>query len=76
MPGSIHARSYHVYRDIWVAAVWEVLPCEQEPCGTRYRDICVAAVGEVHHVNKSLEPQGTEVQYTVAAIINIFVKII
>ena len=25
------ARGYHVYKDIWVAAVGEVLQCEREP---------------------------------------------
>ena len=27
-------RGYHVYRDIWIAAVGEVLPCEREPTNT------------------------------------------
>ena len=25
------ARGYHVYKDIWAAAIWEVLVCNTEP---------------------------------------------
>ena len=28
-------RGYHIYRDIWVAVIGEVLECEREPTNTR-----------------------------------------
>ena len=28
-------RGYHVYKDIWAAAIWEVLICSREPTSQR-----------------------------------------
>ena len=49
-------RGYHVYRDIWIAAVGEVLPCEREPINAvdRFAVAVKKGLDIVGHVPKKI----------------------